>query len=71
VVLIPAGLLDADPGARPTRHIFVGVKAKPACAGAMRSRAAYLLFSLRCVRSSYGVGSFGRALRGTVASPNG
>jgi hypothetical protein len=27
VVLIPAGLLDSDPGARPTRHIFVGVKA--------------------------------------------
>jgi hypothetical protein len=27
LVLIPAGLLDLDPGARPTRHIFVGVKA--------------------------------------------
>jgi hypothetical protein len=27
VVLIPAGLLDVDPGVRPTRHIFVGVKA--------------------------------------------
>jgi hypothetical protein len=25
--LIPAGLLDADPGAAPTRHIFVGGKA--------------------------------------------
>jgi hypothetical protein len=27
VVLIPAGLLDVDPGVRPMRHIFVGVKA--------------------------------------------
>jgi hypothetical protein len=27
VVLIPAGLLDVDPGVRPTRHIFVGAKA--------------------------------------------
>jgi hypothetical protein len=26
-VLIPAGLLDVDPGVRPTRHIFVGAKA--------------------------------------------
>lgn len=27
VVLIPAGLLDVDPVARPTRHLFVGAKA--------------------------------------------
>ena len=26
-VIIPAGALDADPGTRPLRHIFVGVKA--------------------------------------------
>jgi hypothetical protein len=27
MVLIPAGLLDVDPGVRPTRHIFVRAKA--------------------------------------------
>ncbi len=27
MVLIPAGLIDADPGVRPMRHIFVQAKA--------------------------------------------